>query len=46
MRRNRMRPLPRLGANHRFFGPGKGRVAHGRVLGLGTVAKKIASGDK
>jgi hypothetical protein len=28
------------------LGPGKGRVAHDRVFGLGTNAKKIASGGK
>jgi hypothetical protein len=27
-----------------LFGPGKGRVAHDRVFGLRTNAKKIASG--
>ena len=26
------------------FGPGKGRVAHDRVIGLGTNARRIASG--
>jgi len=29
-----------------LLGPGKGRVAHDRVLGLGTNAKKTASGGK
>jgi hypothetical protein len=27
-----------------LFGPGKGHLAHDRVFGLGTNAKKIASG--
>jgi hypothetical protein len=29
-----------------FFGPGKRQIAHDRVFGLGTKARKIASGDK
>jgi hypothetical protein len=29
-----------------LFGPGKGRVAHDRVFGPGTNAKKIVSGGK
>jgi hypothetical protein len=29
-----------------LFGPGKGHLAHDRVFGLGTNAKKIASGGK
>lgn len=35
---------PRNRGKSWLLGPGKGRVAHDRVFGLGTNAKKIASG--